>query len=233
MKLPSRLLLTLMLLAAAMTLPAANKPAPNWYSVELIIFAYTDPQAGSLETWPANPGAPPWSSAQPLAPASSPPGTSFAELTPVYFRLDAAWQRLQRTAGYAPLLHLGWVQPAVERPVAQWVRIGAPPASSVPAATSAAAPAPTQNAPPVYGVAKLATTGPYLHFDLDLVYCGPPAAHLIAPAVPATAAGAPPPVPACQPYRLAQGRKIDAGRLNYFDHPLFGALLLVTPLSSP
>jgi hypothetical protein len=84
----------------------------------------------------------------------------------------------------------------------------------------------------VYGIAKLSTTGLYLHFDLDLVYCGAPATHVIAPSVPSTAVSisnttvAPMP---CQPYRLREDRRIDAGKTNYFDNPMFGVLLLVTP----
>lgn len=223
-----------LLLAALLCLPgyalAAAGPvvttiqAPNWYSVELIVFRYTDPQAGSLETWPANPGAPDWQSAQPLS-ASAAAGAP--SLTTSY-RLSGDWRRLERSSSYTPLLHLAWVQPAIDRASAAYVRIGEPPATLPAAAT--AAPAATANAgTPVYGIARLSTTGIYLHFDLDLVYCGSPAQHLIAPA--STAVAAATAAPACQPYRLRQGRKIDAGKLNYFDHPMFGALVLITPVA--
>lgn len=108
-------------------------------------------------------------------------------------------------------------------------------------------------ATPVYGSAKLSTTGNYLHLDLDLAFRGPPlsitlpiattgahaaavtpAAGVQANAVPApsgvTGASA---TAAFQLYRLDQDRRIDAGKLSYFDHPLFGALVLVTPVRKP
>ena len=227
--------------------PAENTaPPPNWYAVELIVFRYTDPRAGSLETWPVNPGTPDWQAAQPLAAPSLPANTPFRELTPVHFRMDSYWRKLQRSSDYLPLLHVAWVQPAIDRASAPFVRIGTPPASAAPTAVTAApsGAAALGGGVPVYGIARLSTTGPYLHFDLDLVFCGPPAAHLIPPppgpsaaasvinAPTATTAAITMPVAAaCQPYRLKQGRRIDAGRLDYFDHPMFGVLLLVTPQS--
>jgi hypothetical protein len=36
-----------------------------------------------------------------------------------------------------------------------------------------------------------------------------------------------------QSYRLDQKRVIQTGNLNYFDHPVFGVLALVTPRESP
>ena len=91
--------------------------------------------------------------------------------------------------------------------------------------------------PPVYGTATLSTTGPYLHFDLDLVLLAPPVktatpasatinAVLVAPA-PATAAA---PLPTVQLYRLKHGMRVNGGKAAYFDHPLFGAIVLVTPV---
>src|SRR5262249_49927084 len=53
--------------AVAPAAPAANAPAPNWYNVEVIVFRLTDPDAGSQETWPADPGMPDWNGATPLS----------------------------------------------------------------------------------------------------------------------------------------------------------------------
>ncbi|MGA9852322.1 MAG: CsiV family protein [Gammaproteobacteria bacterium] len=239
------LLLAVLLLAppyaVAAAGPVSSIPAPNWYDVELIVFRNTDPQAGSLETWPANPGVPDWNSGVPMNPAGS--NLPYMQLSPASFRMDYSWRKLQRSSDYQPLLHIAWAEPAIDRASAPFVRIGEPP-TAAPVATTVlpTAAAPPATGTPVYGIAKLSTTGLYLHFDLDLVYCGPPAKRVIpssAPAAPTaqSAAGiqatqqaaAPAPTPACQPYRLTQDRKLDAGKINYFDHPMFGVLVLVTP----
>ena len=233
------LLLALTLPTLADTQPLPPVSAPNWYNVELIVFANTDPQAGVLESWPADPGTPDWNSAVPLKPATS--ALPYMQLTAASGRMNSVWAKLQRSSEYQLLLRSAWAQPAIDRASALFVRVGTAPAAT-PAVTAgsavAAVSAPVNSPTAVYGIVKLSTTGPYLHFDLDLVYCGPPAKHVIAYAAPIMA-GAPPAasasptatssVPACQPYRLKEDRRLDAGKLNYFDNPMFGALVLITP----
>ncbi|HKV96713.1 MAG TPA: CsiV family protein [Gammaproteobacteria bacterium] len=238
-RLATLLLLGVPLLVLADAPPAAPAPAPNWYNVEVIVFANTDPQAGVLESWPADPGTPDWNSVVPLKPAAS--GLPYMQLPAASARMNSVWAKLQHSSEYQPLLRSAWAQPAIDRASALFVRMStAPPASVAASAGSlvSVASAPENSPNAVYGIAKLSTTGPYLHFDLDLVYCGPPAKHLIASTAP-TVAGAPPAasasptaasnVPACQPYRLKEDRRLDAGKLNYFDNPMFGALVLITP----
>lgn len=231
-KLPiiNRLLLILLSLPlcaqAAGTTPASSR-TPNWYDVELIVFRYTDPSAGSLETWPVNPGMPDWDSAVPPNPTGS--GLPYMQLAPSSYRLSSDWQKLARSSDYQPLLQVAWTQPAIDRATALFVRIGTPPAA-VPTASTTPAPAAatsTAVATPVYGIARLSTTGPYLHFDLDLVYRGTQAKVNIPNTTTVAASGDT--EPQFQWYRLTQDRRIDAGKLNYFDQPLFGVLVLVTP----
>jgi hypothetical protein len=215
--------------------------------VEIIVFRNLDPAAGTQETWPADPGIPDWAPATALNPSDSTGvPVPYQQLAPVGEQLDDAWTRLKHSHGYEPLLHLTWTQPALDRANAPAVRLGTPVSLLPPSVTApvpSAAAIPTSSAPPqapVYGTAKLSTTGPYLHFDLDLVLKGPLAktpmaagtqgintAQLVPPA--ATAA----PAPAFQFYRLRQDERIDAGKLTYFDHPLFGAIVLITPVKKP
>ncbi len=216
----------------------ASAPAPNWYDVELIVFRVLDPNAAAQETWPSDPGLPDWNGAVILNPPDS-IGTPipYQLLSPVAEQLDDDWTRLKRSHDYEPLLHVTWIQPALDRTTAPAVRIGLP-ASAAPASTTHPLPAgatPPPQATPAFGIAKLSTTGPYLHFDLDLVLQGSP---VKAPAavtagisttLPAGATAAPA-VPVYQYYRLQQDRRVDGGKLAYFDHPLFGAILLVTPV---
>lgn len=234
--------------AAPAAAPAAN---PNWYNVEVIVFRSLDPNAGSDETWPADPGIPDWTTAQALNPPNSVgPAVPFQALSPVGEQLGEQWNRLRRSKNYEPLLHVTWTQPVAEQASAPAVRIGVAP-SAIPVATTApavtpaapaltgaaaaaaAAPQPT----PVYGTVKLSTTGPYLHFDVDLVLQGQairtvaPVGGTINAALMAPAAGtAVVAAPALQLYRLKHGMRVNGGKAAYFDHPLFGAIVLVTPV---
>lgn len=238
--------------------PPAQSPQPNWYNVEVIVFRSLDPAAGASETWSAEPGMPDWVGSLALNPPNSiGPAVPYQALSPVNEQLDEDWIRLKHSHDYQPLVHVSWTQPALDRATAPAVRIGMP-ASAAPAAstvsTAVAVPAPipapsaTTNAMPpqqptlAYGDAKLSTTGPYLHFDLDLVLQGPVskndwpvvAGSAPTPASPAgTAPAAVPAVPVFQLYRLRQDRRVDAGKLSYFDNPLFGAIVLVTPVRKP
>ncbi|MGH8362887.1 MAG: CsiV family protein [Gammaproteobacteria bacterium] len=233
------LLLGMPLLVFADAPPAPPAPAPNWYDVEMIVFANTDPQAGVLESWPADPGTPDWNSAVPLKPVAS--TLPYMQLPTSGWRLNSAWTKLQHSSAYQPLLHIAWAQPAIDRASALFVRVGSAPTATLAATGGSMAPAasaPVNSPNAVYGIAKLSTTGPYLHFDLDLAYCGPPAKQVIASAAPLAASALPAAsaaptavshVPACQPYRLKEDRRLDAGKLNYFDNPMFGALVLITP----
>lgn len=233
---------------------AVQAPTPNWYDVEIIVFRSLDPAAGTNESWPADPGTPDWSGALALNPPDSlAPPVPYQLLSPVGEQLDDEWTRLKHSHDYQPLLHVTWVQPALDRAVAPAVRIGVPPPAvppestdaavptSTPAATSVGAPA---QATPAYGTAKLSTTGPYLHFDLDLAFQGPVAktlwsttpvaSSLLAPPTSTTPApAAATAIPAFQYYRLRQNRRVDVGKISYFDHPLFGAIVLVTPTKKP
>ncbi len=225
------ILLSLPLLAQAAGTPAAPTRAPNWYNVELIVFRYTDPSAGSLEAWPVNPGLPDWDSAVPPNPTGS--GLPYMQLAPSSFRLSNDWQKLARSSDYQPLLRIAWTQPAIDRATALFVRIGIPPPAA-PTASTTQAPAAATNtgvATPVYGIARLSTTGPYLHFDLDLVYRGTLAKVNTPDSQQPAASGDS--STQFQWYRLTQDRRIDAGKLNYFDQPLFGVLVLVTPSKAP
>ncbi|HET7921336.1 MAG TPA: CsiV family protein [Gammaproteobacteria bacterium] len=263
-----------LLLGPGVAYPAGNAPAasavsPNWYDIELIVFRYTDPQAGAMETWPADPGVPDWNAATPLLAAADTttplkPGTAPAAPIPFMqndtYQLNGEWNRLEHSNGYQPVLHVAWSEPLTDHATALAVRIGVPPAAPVvgnnagfalPAPTPATAASPGTPAPaaptPVYGTVKFSQYAPYLHLDVDLVCQGPVAKHLMvslpvasSQASPAAASGSLP-APANQPadaptmqwYRMTQDRRIESGRLNYFDNPMFGVLVLVTPHPLP
>jgi hypothetical protein len=240
--------LTLLLTATSGAAPAPTAPVAqaNWYNVEVIVFRTLDPDAGSSETWPVDPGMPDWNAAQALNPPDSiGSAVPYQALSPVSEQLTEQWNRLRHSRNYEPLLHVSWTQPALERESSPSVRIGVPPTTAAaPGAVTVAAPAaatgaaaqalkPTQT----YGTAKLSTTGPYLHFDVDLVLQGPlakqatPSAATLSSAMPVPVAGTTVAVvPVYQLYRLRKDMRVNGGKVAYFDHPLFGAIVLVTPV---
>jgi hypothetical protein len=231
--------------------PTAAVAQPNWYNVEVIVFRVMDPDAGSSETWPVDPGMPDWNVAQALNPPDSiGSAVPYQALSPVSEQLAEQWNRLRHSKNYEPLLHVSWTQPALERETAPSVRIGAPP-TAVAAPSTAAVPTPAPAAltgaaaftalelkpTQAYGTAKLSTTGPYLHFDVDLVLQGPlakqatPSAATLSSAMPVPAAGTTvAAAPVYQLYRLRKDMRVNGSKAAYFDHPLFGAIVLVTPV---
>ena len=139
-------------------------------------------------------------------------------------RLGAAYARIQRLTGYRPLLHAGWSQEGI--------------------AESAAIPLP---------LSRLGRTNPagtiqlhlqrFLHLTLDLDYrfalrSRPGlATGRAAPSVPSSASpgvsaavrsDALTEIELAQRYYIVEDRRTRNGDVNYFDHPAFGVLVLVT-----
>ncbi|MGH8370988.1 MAG: CsiV family protein, partial [Gammaproteobacteria bacterium] len=153
--------------------PAANTASnTSWYDVELIVFRYTDPQAGDMESWPVDPGISGWNAASALLPlptTDTTPATSNAAsaLTPLMqidaHQLDNAWNRLKNSHDYEPLLHVAWVEPLTDHSNAVSVRVGVPPpppattsipgliVAPLPASASAVTGTPAPIPTPVYG----------------------------------------------------------------------------------
>ena len=122
----------------------------TWYAVEIIVFERTSEIGRNTESWPAEPGLPDLADAVVLsvegfAPeelagespteSEAPPETEsvLTPLTPVprafqlvppeEYRLTDAWNRLNRSTGYRPLLHVAWVQPGFSSEEARLVHV--------------------------------------------------------------------------------------------------------------
>ncbi|HEB80669.1 MAG TPA: hypothetical protein ENI71_02205 [Chromatiales bacterium] len=220
----------LWLLAASVWLAAPvhadQTPAP-WYRVELIVFARLAPDAGTHETWPAQPGQPDLKGAVELAPpvgsAASGPGDTavvtplglvpYQELPSDQYQLDNVAKVLDASPRYHVLLHLAWQQPALDPRSARPVHIRLPDG--------------------ILDGSVLLSRRRYLHAALDLLYR--PGADSAAGPADATAADSAADAVATAPavYRMQQHRRINPAGLNYFDHPLFGVLLEATPIDLP
>jgi hypothetical protein len=124
-------------------------------------------------------------------------------------QLRGAYDRLQRVDAYTPLLHGGWIQQGLSENEAEPFNLGH---------------LGTFN--PV-GTVRLHLTR-FLHLTLDLDYRPTPLQRTRLPSVGAEPFGLSE-LSLGPRYPLATGRRIRSRELNYFDHPYFGVLVMVTP----
>jgi len=115
------------------------------------------------------------------------------------YQLNAVAARLQNTTNYPPIAHFAWQQTA-----SSWgSRAGFTVAKL------------GGNVPGLSGTIYL-ERGSYLHLGMALTYQ--------APNVPAGLSASP-----GQVFNMNESRRVKFDQLNYFDHPAFGVIALVTP----
>jgi len=233
----------------------------DWYSVEILVFRYTGPEAAQRETWPPTVAAPSLKNAI-YPPAGNDP--DYRPLTRTSTAMAQARQRLANTGGYDPVVGIGWMQPGTDPDTTRPVSLHPLPSASsaTPGMTTGAAQGVTQTPIEVAGTATLAIAAnkPYIQLDLRLCEPPPPGLELQAPtlntaAAPATAT-APAPVPATsmspllftapapvtvdqaaavrrQCFALQESHQVTPGQMEYFDTAAFGVLALVQPVTPP
>lgn len=243
--------------------PAGKTATPDqdWYSVEILVFRYTGPQAAQGESWPPAVAAPSLKNAV-YPPAGDDP--AYRPLTQVSTIMVEAQQRLGDTGGYDPVAEIGWMQPGADPGTTRPVSLHPlPPAGSAPAAmTAGGARGVMQSSVQVQGTATLAIAAnkPYIQLDLRLCEPPPPGLQLQAPplntaAAPATATvatttaatamspllftapvpatGTPSPAALRQCFALRESHQVTPGQMEYFDTAAFGVLALVQPATPP
>ncbi len=116
---PLRVFLVLLTLALPVPSHATVPATPDWYAIEIIVFAHREDASGQDEVWPADPGVPDLAGAAETVPPTVPPSLQAYESLPSdALRMSGALRRLERSGRYRPLLHFGWLQPGVGRDVA-------------------------------------------------------------------------------------------------------------------
>jgi hypothetical protein len=215
--------------------PAEPAPLPR-YEVEVIVFAHRDFDAteerfdqspAGFEDGPAtlreapvfneSTFAPRGAPQAPLEPPAEvdPNAAAKAEalrvrpLRPEELKLGVEYRKLRAISAYQPLVHLGWVQP------------GLPEADAVPMDLG------TLGVFNPRGTVRVHLTR-YLHVTLDLTYQAP-SSTTPAPSSPDGLDE----INLAPRYRLTTTRRVISGELHYFDHPVFGVLVRVTPVPTP
>jgi hypothetical protein len=206
---------TLLIAAFVLTASAAEttSQADARYSVELIVFRPTAP-LGVTEDWQSearamsNPAAGGAENDE-SGPDASPPATAgtinVSAMSPALFKLTGIESGLQRSHDYEVLGHIGWTQLAVPR--------GSGLAADVSQLGLGAA--------SLRGKAWV-ERGRYLYLRINLTYTpADPPASLVGTAAPTG------PVT----FTLDQVRRVRGFERHYFDHPAFGVIAMVAPLS--
>lgn len=210
-----RSVVALLVAAFVLSVSAAEPPsqADTRYSVELIIFRPTAP-LGVTEDWQSearvisNPvlgGSENGESGAEPSPPANAGAINVGTMSPALFKLAGIESSLQRSRDYQVLGHIGWTQLAVPRGsglAADLSQLG------LGAAT-------------LKGTAAV-ERGKYLYLRINLDYTpADPPASLVGTAAPTG------PVT----FTLDQVRRVRNFERHYFDHPAFGVIAMVAPLS--
>lgn len=194
----------ILMVTACMLLSAAAPAQDKWFQVEVIVFQRLDGNALSAESWPPDPGRPPIDESIQLLGAGESPGEGSE--TFAYRLLDRNFLNLKDSYG-------GLRVSRGFRPLAHYA--WRQPALSqrrarwvhiyVPPESDGGL---TAGAPLIDGTLRVYLSR-YLHVDADLLHQ---------------------PSGLDTPVRLQTSRRMRSGDLHYLDHPLFGLLVLITPL---
>ncbi len=174
-----------------------------------------------------------------------------AAVPPAQYKMQDVYRSLTRSKNYRPLLHTAWRQPIgagkgqVKIRIAGGKDFASRYGTNGALLSSGAEPAST-GLWEIDGQLSL-TASRFLHADTELVFRRPVVAATGTPPVPGTggpvAAGTATPLsttPADAPalvdedrlqfFKLAQSRRLKSNELHYFDHPMFGLLIVLRPL---
>ncbi|HHH38094.1 MAG TPA: hypothetical protein ENK50_00765 [Sedimenticola sp.] len=198
-------------------LPAAAGPAGAagtkgvipWYEVEILLFARNGATAGQEQTWPEDPGTPDWEGAWQVSEAPYRQG-NYQLLPRARWRLDREARTLKRKGGFQPLIHRAWRQPVLSRKRAHPVHLRSRQTTA-------------DGTPEMEGLVRVSVAR-YLHLDLDFLLRRPPLPGMEEKAGQTFTPGT------VRDYRFTAHRRMRSGELHYIDHPLMGALVLITPV---
>lgn len=204
----------------------AQGAAARWYQVEVVVFRQPPGAPGADELWPeliARPDfsravrlqreLPPMDDEPPAAARGEPAGpVAFTPLEMSERRLAGVARRVDG-GGYQLLLATGWRQPGFGTAQPRRVYVSDQEEPGTVGAAETFAPLPGEPAqlpgPAVEGTVAIKVAR-LLHVELDLV--------LDHDGV---------------PVRLNETRRVKLREIHYFDHPLFGAVVQVSPYSLP
>lgn len=242
----------LVTLAGLLLLPSllVAQEQQRWYQVEIIIFSQNNPSYHTSEQWPQDYTLPDLEKGRnltwPKGSNSSNP-QPFTLLAKKDLKLDGAIKRIKSAGDVKLMLHLGWLQPGLEKKDAVAVHIYENMLNRSSQAVADGTPLKLD------GTLRL-TLARYLHLESDLVWREPLTESQLAqdnddslllesapggnsePAIvdnmnseAVTEDGEIRQQRAYQVFRMQQSRRMRSSEIHYIDHPVFGIVALVTP----
>ncbi len=201
--------------AAMLAIPASA--SDRWFTVEIIVFDDLQDENLDAEHWPVDPGEPSLQDAVELTRShgGEPDETvrAFQLVNRADLSLHDVRNALRRSARYRPFLHVGWRLPGLPHGVARPAHVSPRLGNS---GTDAAEHDGVEH-PAVQGTVTVSLAR-YLQVDVDLLYRRPESGEDAASNTAPTR------------FRLVSERRMRSRELHYIDHPLFGVLILITPL---
>lgn len=181
------------------------------YRVELIVFEHKGAAGLAAEHWPTEDSAlPSFSNAVSLTSSTG------LTLSPERQLSDIA-NKLNASPAYRVLFHTAWKQAVLDAAATKGIRLTN--GRTITAND-------TTTVDEVDGITTL-SAGRFLHLNVDLVF-SKLLPGKINPVLPNESAKE---AQIVRRFQLKEARRIKSKELNYFDHPLFGAIVLVTPVA--
>ena len=213
----------------AVMLLLSNTAMARWYQVEVVVFKHLEAMTAGGEQWPELMSLPAFGRAMELIVdlpemSDEPPpleGEDAADAGPIAFklleraerRLTAVERRLRLSREYKPLIFAAWRQPSFGVSRAKRIYLSDVKRRRLGDAVRAGGASEDQitlaSTPQVEGIVRV-KIGHLLHVDVDFLYYHEGT-----------------------PVRLTETRKLKLNELHYFDHPLFGVIVQVSPFVLP
>jgi hypothetical protein len=199
-------LIKLFLFIVIASITSVTFAASRIYQIDLLVFSHVTTKALLSESWPANPTMPLLNEAVDLKPYdAATPNALYQILHTSRSKFTKEIAIFNKQSTYRMLVNMAWLQPALTIKRATWIHING------------------GNNIQINGMMKISR--PYLfQADADLVLTIPAATmQQIAPNAAAK-------IGATQ-FVLKQTASVRANQIYYFDHPLFGVIVKITPLN--
>lgn len=232
-------------------LSAAAEEQDDWYDIEVIIFKHKAASGEETDVSTRESQVPDYDEAVVLLPPDGVSPQPFAVTSPLagpripYQRLDdselrmeSQVARLTASGEYQPLLHIAWQQPVRSAQPVQWVRLDNRlmqepsdlqlPPDLLSYKSDDRWPEESPDEDTIEGIIAIERNR-FLHINIDLRYLQPDAESGAAGLFSIFTRSEQRP----KVFRLHAERRIGIDEVHYFDHPVFGVLVLVTPDEIP
>lgn len=183
-----------------------SEPAPQWYSIEYIVFENNPLGQQAVEPWTKEPFLMPDNS---IILDNELEGKTFSSLAIDQQQLHGVFNRLEKLSSYTPILHGGWIQPVKEKAPLEPIQI-----------------IHQADALQLEGTLTF-HRGRYLHLDINLQLSEVTNTDFNDNFLTSSFIQAP------TLYRLKETRRVKTTDTHFFDHPRFGVLAVIEKIDSP